>query len=195
MITNLAVGTIIGLYDNQSVLSGGCHQAAALYVLYGPLTVLVYANNNGVSQFVFNEKTKKFILSAEKMQIPDGKIIAPGGLRQDYLPAHEKFVQHLENEGYKLRYSGSGVADIHQILHYGGIFMYPALKNKPQGKLRLLFEANPWGFIIEKAGGYCSNGQSPVLDLKPKELNQRVPLYIGAKNIVKTAETFMKGKG
>ena len=194
VVTNLAVGTIIGLYDHQSVLSGGRHQAAALYILYGPLTVLVYANKNGVSQFVFDEKIRKFVLSAENMQIPDGKIISPGGLRQDYLPDHEKFIQHLENDGYKLRYSGSGVADIHQILHYGGIFMYPALKGKPQGKLRLLFEANPWGFIIEKAGGYCSNGQSSVLDLKPKELNQRVPLYVGTKNIVEIAEKFMKGK-
>jgi len=192
--TNLAVGTIVGLYSNKSLLSTGRNQIAAFYILYGPLTILVYANNQAVSQFVFDKKINKFILSIENLRIPEGKIMAPGGLRSQYLSTHEKFIQHLENEDYKIRYSGSGVADVHQVLHYGGIFMYPALKNKPEGKLRLLFEANPWSFIIEKAGGYCSNGQGPILDLKAEKLDQRVPLYIGSKNIVKKAEEFMKGK-
>lgn len=190
--TNLTVGTIVGVYKGKSVLSGGRNQAAAFYILYGPLTILVYAGARGVSQFVLNEKGR-FILSKAKLQIPEGNIMAPGGLRSDYLPNHEKFIQHLEDEDYKIRYSGSLVADVHQVLHYGGVFTYPALKTKPEGKLRLIFEANPLGFIIEKAGGYCSNRTGAILDIKPTGISHRTPLYIGSKDVVKTAEKFMKG--
>lgn len=190
--TNLTVGTIVGLYSRESVLSGGKNQIAAFYILYGPLTVLVYAGAGGISQFVLNEKDR-FALSKENLQIPEGKIMALGGLRNDYLPNHERFVQHLEKEGYKNRYSGSLVADVHQVLHDGGIFSYPGLKSKSEGKLRLVFEASPLGFVVEKAGGYCSNGTEPILDIKPTGVSHRTPLYIGSKNIVKVAERFMKG--
>ena len=99
-----------------------------------------------------NEKGE-FHLAAENITMPDGKIYAPGALRKDYLPAHSKFITGLENDGYKLRFSGSFVADMHQILHKGGVFTYPGIKGKEKGKLRLLFEANPMGKIVSEAGG------------------------------------------
>ena len=96
-------------------------------------------------------------------RIPEGKIYAPGALRKDYLPAHARWIEHLEQSGYKLRFSGCFVADVHQILHKGGVFTYPGIKGKEKGKLRLLYEANPMGKIIHEAGGAISNGKGDIL--------------------------------
>jgi len=111
----------------------------------------------------------------------DGKIYAPGALRRDYLPAHRCFIERLEEEGYKLRYSGSFVADVHQILHKGGVFTYPPFAGNERGKLRLLFEAIPMGFIVSQAGGSASDGHRDLLSIKPEAVSQRVPVYIGGK--------------
>ena len=112
----------------------------------------------------------------------------PGVLRKDYLPKHKEFVEKLETESYKLRFSGSCVADVHQIMHKGGIFMYPALKTHPNGKLRLLFEANPLAMIIEEAGGASSTGKERIRNIKPESLSQKVPLYIGSKEAIELLE-------
>jgi len=114
---NLAVGTIIGIYPGN-VLDKGENMLAAMYILYGPLTTLTLSTGNGVCDFVMDEKGE-FNLTAQDIKIPDSKIYAPGALRRDYLPAHAKFIADLENDGYKLRFSGSFVADMHQILHKG----------------------------------------------------------------------------
>jgi fructose-1,6-bisphosphatase I len=164
---------------------------AACYVIYGQITSLVYSAKNGVHEFLMNSKGK-FILKRENIQIPEGKIYSPGGLRKDYFPEHRKLIEELEEDGFKLRFSGSFVADFNQILYYGGLFTYPALKTHPNGKLRLLFEANPMSLLIKEAGGNSSNGFEKILNLKPEALNQRTPLYIGGKKAVSKLKKYFK---
>ncbi len=186
---NLAVGTIIGIYPGN-VLDMGKNMIAAMYILYGPLTTLTLTTGNGVHDFVMDEKGE-FSLIAENIKIPDGKIYAPGALRKDYLPAHSKFIESLENDGYKLRFSGSFVADMHQILHKGGVFTYPGIKGKEKGKLRLLFEANPIGKIITEAGGGTSNGKTDILSIKPGAIDDITPVYAGGKKEISLIERYM----
>jgi len=176
---NLAVGTIVGFYRGD-VLSPGREMVGAMYILYGPLTTLTYCVGKGVHEFVLNEK-ENYILQEENIRIPDGKIYAPGALRKDWMPVHTKYIEKLESDGYKLRYSGSFVADVHQILHKGGVFTYPAYKGREQGKLRLLFEANPMGYLVTQAGGAASDGVRDILTVKPESVSRRIPVYIGGR--------------
>lgn len=186
---NLAVGTIIGIYPGD-VLAPGNTMIAAMYILYGPLTTLTLTTGNGVHDFVMDEKGA-FNLKEKDVKIPDGKIYAPGALRKDYLPAHARFIESLENDGYKLRFSGSFVADMHQILHKGGVFTYPGFKGKEKGKLRMLFEANPMGKIISEAGGAISNGKVNILSIKPQAIDELTPIYAGGKREISLIEKFM----
>ncbi len=188
---NLAVGTIIGIYPGH-VLSPGNTMIAAMYILYGPLTTLTLTTGKGVHDFVMDEKGV-FNLTQSDVKIPDGKLYAPGALRKDYLPRHARFIESLEAEGYKLRFSGSFVADMHQILHKGGVFTYPGFKGKEKGKLRLLFEANPMGKIISEAGGAISNGKTDILSIKPNAIDEITPIYAGGKKEIEMAEKFMTG--
>ena len=176
---NLSVGTIVGIYRGN-VLCPGNELLGAMYVLYGPLTTLTYCLKEGVHEFATDEKGV-FVLLKENVTLPDGRIYGPGALRRDYHPAHRAFIETLEEEGYKLRYSGSLVADVHQILHKGGVFTYPAFAGNERGKLRLLFEAIPMGFIVSQAGGAASDGYRDLLSIKPEGVSQRVPVYIGGK--------------
>jgi len=187
---NLAVGTIVGIYRGD-VLSPGREMLGAMYVLYGPLTTLTYCLRAGVHDFIMDDKGD-FILQEENIFIPEGKIYAPGALRKDWLPAHRRFIETLEAEGYKLRYSGSFVADVHQILHKGGVFTYPAYAGREQGKLRLLFEAAPMGFIVSQAEGAVSDGRRDLLTIKPEAVSQRVPVYIGGKREITLIEGMHK---
>ncbi|MCX9074770.1 MAG: fructose-1,6-bisphosphatase [Candidatus Methanoperedens sp.] len=186
---NLTVGTIIGIYQGN-VLQEGRKMIAAMYILYGPLTTLTFTTGNGVNDFVMDEKSV-FILKEKDVKIPDGKIYAPGALRKDYLPQHARFIESLEKEGYKLRFSGSLVADFHQILHIGGVFAYPGFKGKEKGKLRLLFEANPIGKIISEAGGAISNGKTDILSIKPAAIDEITPIYVGGKKEISLIENLM----
>lgn len=187
---NLAVGTIVGIYRGD-VLSPGEGMLGAMYVLYGPLTTLTYCLREGVHEFALDDNGD-FVLQEENIVIPEGKIYAPGALRRDYLPAHRGFIERLEAEGYKLRYSGSFVADVHQILHKGGVFTYPAYAGSEMGKLRLLFEAAPMGFIVSQAGGAVSDGRRDLLTIKPEAVSQRVPVYIGGKREITLIEGMHK---
>lgn len=186
---NLAVGTIIGIYPGLVLLPGNT-MIAAMYILYGPLTTLTLTTGNGVYDFVMDDNGV-FHLTAENIKIPEGKIFAPGALRKDYLAEHARYIERLENEGYKLRYSGSFVADMHQILHKGGVFTYPGFKGKEKGKLRLLFEANPMGKIITDAGGAISNGKIDILSIKPDAIDHITPVYAGGKKEIELVEKFM----
>jgi fructose-1,6-bisphosphatase I len=186
---NLAVGTIIGIYPGHVLFSGNT-MIAAMYILYGPLTTLTLTTGNGVHDFVMDEMGV-FTLTAKDIKLPDGKIYAPGALRKDYLPEHAQFIEILENEGYKLRFSGSFVADMHQILHKGGVFTYPGFKGKEKGKLRLLFEANPLGKIITDAGGRISNGKTDILSIKPNAIDDITPVYAGGKKEIDLIEKLM----
>ncbi len=185
--TNLAVGTIAGFFNEGDVMERGSKMDGAMYILYGPLTSLVYTAKNGVHEFVLNGRGK-FMLKRENITIPqNGKLYCPGGLRNDWHIGHADFISDLEREGYKLRFSGGFVPDFNQLLTYGGVFCYPALKSAPQGKLRLVLEANPMALIAEQAGGAGTNGTGNLHSIKPDSLAQRTPLYLGGKKEVELA--------
>jgi fructose-1,6-bisphosphatase I len=186
---NLAIGSIIGIYPGH-VLDKGTNMVAALYILYGPLTILTLTTGKGVHEFVLDDKGD-FILKQQDIKIPEGKIYAPGALRKDYLPAHARWIEHLEQAGYKLRFSGCFVADVHQILHKGGVFTYPGFKGREFGKLRLLYEANPMGRIIHEAGGKISNGRGDILAILPGAIDQVTPIYVGGAKEIALIEKFM----
>jgi fructose-1,6-bisphosphatase I len=185
---NLAVGTIVGIYRGN-VLAPGNTMVGAMYVLYGPLTTLTYTVKKGVHEFVLGPEGK-FVLQEENIRMPEGKIYAPGAARKDYLDVHRKWIEALESEGYKVRFSGSFVADVHQILHKGGVFTYPGYRGKEKGKLRLLFEGNPLGFIVTQAGGATSHGKGDMLAVKPESISQRIPIYIGGRKEIQLIEKF-----
>lgn len=187
---NLCTGSIIGIYPGR-VLEKGSTMIAALYFLYGPLTLMTFTTGKGVHEFVLDE-TGEYVLKEKNIRIPEGKIHAPGALRKDYLPAHARWIGQLEQSGYKLRFSGCFVADVHQVLHKGGVFTYPGIKGKEQGKLRLLYEANPMGTIIHAAGGAVSNGRSDILDITPVSIGDVTPVYVGGKKEIALIEKFMK---
>jgi fructose-1,6-bisphosphatase I len=186
---NLCIGSIIGIYPGH-VLEKGATMIAAVYILYGPLTTLTFTTGKGVHEFALDE-SGEFFLRHENLKIPEGKIYSPGALRRDYLPFHARWVEHLEQSGYKLRFSGCFVADVHQILHKGGVFTYPGVKGKEKGKLRLLYEANPMGMIINEAGGAISNGMVDIRSIKPEKIDDVTPIYIGGKKEIQLIETFM----
>jgi len=190
---NLAVGTIVSIFEGCDLLQAGRKQVAAMYILYGPRVSLVYSVGNGVHEFTMNS-LMEFTLTRENITMkPTGDIHSPGGLRNKYGEGVEKFVRHLEEKGSKLRYSGGFVPDINQILMKGkGIFMYPALNGSPNGKLRVLYELNPMAFLVEHAGGAASTGSIPVLDLVPESLDQRAPIFIGCRDDVAKAEEFLR---
>jgi len=187
---NLCVGSIIGIYPGH-VLEKGTEMIAALYILFGPMTLLVYTTGHGVHEFVRCENGE-FALRHENLKIPEGKIHSPGALRKDYLAPHARWIEYLESDGYKLRFSGCFVADVHQILHKGGVFTYPGYKGKESGKLRLLYEANPMGMIICEAGGAVSDGRGDYRKIKPTAIGQVTPIYIGGKKEIAKLEACMK---
>lgn len=186
--TNLSIGTIIGIHKNSVFDTGRNSMVAALYITYGPLITMIYSAGKGTHEFVLNREGE-YVLSEEDIKLKDkGSIFSPGGLRRDWKPEHLKFVEKLEGDGYKLRYSGGFVPDINQILiKKGGLFTYPALKKAPQGKLRLLFELQPMAFIMEQAGGLATDGKQDILSVKVENVNQISPIYIGSAYEVKLA--------
>ena len=190
--TNLAIGTIIGIHKESVFDTGKKTMAAALYIIYGPLITLVYSAGCGTHEFVLNREGE-YVLAQENISLKEkGAIFSPGGLRREWMPAHLEFIDQLEKNGYKLRYSGGFVPDINQVLiKKGGLFTYPALQKSPQGKLRLLFELQPMAFIMEQAGGRATDGSADILSLKVEKLNQCSPVYIGSKTEVQMAQQFL----
>ncbi|MES0326227.1 MAG: class 1 fructose-bisphosphatase [Candidatus Bathyarchaeia archaeon] len=176
---NLAMGTIVGIHRG-GVLKPGEEMVGAVYIIYGPLTVLVYSLGDGVHEFALNADGD-FILQKENMTIGSEKRMGPGAARNTYLPFHEEYISKLEADGYKIRFSGSFVADVHQILHKGGVFTYPGYQGSVRGKLRLLFECAPMGYIVTQAGGAVSDGYVDLLSIVPESISERVPVYIGGK--------------
>ena len=190
---NLAVGTIVSIYEGDNILQPGRNQVAALYVLYGPRTTMVVSTGNGVHEFAMNLLMEYDLVQENIRMEGPAKIYAPGGARHKYTRGVEKFAQHLETNGAKLRYSGGFVPDINQVLiKRGGIFMYPHLTDAPDGKLRLLYELNPMAFLIEQAGGAASTGKQRILDLDPESVDQRAPVFIGSPGAVEIAEKYIR---
>lgn len=190
--TNLAIGTIIGIHKESILDVGRNTMVAALYINYGPLITMIYSAGKGAHEFVLNREGE-YVLAQENIKMKEkGSIFSPGGLRRDWIPQHQKFIEQLEEEGYKLRYSGGFVPDINQVLiKRGGLFTYPALQKAPAGKLRLLFELQPMAFIMEQAGGMATDGKEDILSLKVDNINKCSPIYIGSRTEVEMAKQFL----
>jgi fructose-1,6-bisphosphatase I len=206
---NISIGTIFSIYRRTSpdgkpgtmedCLQPGVNQVAAGYVVYGSSTMLVYTAGAGVHGFTLDPAFGEFLLSHPNIQTPKkSKIYSIN--EGNYLywhPGLKKYIKYLQEEDkstsrpYSSRYIGSMVADIHRNLLYGGIFMYPADSRNPYGKLRLQYECNPMAFIVEQAGGRATNGKQRMLEIKPEKLHQRMPIFIGSEEDVKTVEKFM----
>jgi len=153
---------------------------------------MIYSAGKGAHEFVLNREGE-YVLAQENIKMKEkGSIFSPGGLRRDWIPQHQKFIEQLEEEGYKLRYSGGFVPDINQVLiKRGGLFTYPALQKAPAGKLRLLFELQPMAFIMEQAGGMATDGKEDILSLKVDNINKCSPIYIGSRTEVEMAKQFL----
>lgn len=208
---NVSIGTIFSVFrrvselgkpaTSEDFLQPGIQQVAAGYVIYGSSTMLVYATRRGVNGFTLDQSIGEFTLSHPDIKCPDkGKIYSVnhgnffqyGEKVKQYITACQK--KDKSNGGpYTQRYIGSMVADVHRNLIKGGIFMYPGTTDKPKGKLRLLYECNPFAFIIEKAGGKATNGVIRILDVQPTELHQRTPLFIGSKLMMEELEGYING--
>jgi fructose-1,6-bisphosphatase I len=209
---NVSVGTIFAIYRRKSpmgecgtledCLQSGRNLAAAGYIIYGSSTMMVYTAGQGVNGFTLDPHVGEFLLSHPNIQVPaKAKYYSVNqGYERQWSPGVQRYTRWLQGEnetgkGLSLRYIGSLVADFHRNLLDGGVYYYPADTKdpaKPQGKLRLLCEANPLAFIVEQAGGYASDGRQPILELKPTSLHQRVPLYIGSRDLVGKAEDFIR---
>lgn len=204
---NVSVGTIFSIYRRvtsvgtpvtaEDFLQKGDQQVAAGYVIYGSSTMLVYTTGNGVNGFTLDPALGTFFLSHPNMRIKeDGKIYSINEGNYIHFPQGVKdYIKYCQAEGenrpYTGRYIGSLVADIHRNILKGGVYIYPGSKKKPAGKLRLLYECNPFAFIVEQAGGKASDGYNRIMEIDPTELHQRVPFFCGSKNMVEKAEEFM----
>ena len=183
---DLSVGSIFGIYENSYA---GKDLKSAVYVVYGPRVELVIANDNGVKLYrLINEKFQyiKDIKLNEK-----GKLNAPGGTQKNWPSNHKKMIDDIFKMGYRLRYSGGMVPDLHQILlKGGGLFSYPATSDKPQGKLRMVFEVFPFAFIYEKAGGKAINAKERLLNLTPKHIHDTTPCFFGSNHEIELVEKY-----
>jgi fructose-1,6-bisphosphatase I len=201
---NVSIGTIFSIHRKVSrgergsledCLQAGSRQLAAGYVLYGSSTMLVYTTGAGVHGFTLDPSIGEFLLSHPNMHIPDppSKTYSINEAYFDlWYPGQQRLVSHMKREArFGSRYIGSFVADIHRTLLRGGLFMYPADRQQPAGKLRLLYEAAPMAMIVEQAGGRSSDGARSLLDVQPTELHQRVPVYLGSTPFVDMAERFL----
>jgi len=206
---NVSIGTIFSVFRRVTpigtpvtiadFLQPGTRQVAAGYVIYGSSTILVYATRRGVNGFTLDPSIGEYTLSHPDIKCP------PSG--RIYSVNHGNFFQYTDkvreyinvcqkkdktNGGpYTQRYIGSMVSDVHRNLIKGGIFMYPAIKDKPGGKLRLLYECNPFAFIVEVAGGKATDGKQRILEIQPTEVHQRTPLFIGSKLMMEELESYI----
>ncbi len=199
---NVSIGTIFSIYRRVSevgtlatledMLQPGTAQVAAGYVLYGSSTMLVYTTGKGVNGFTLDPSIGEFCLSHPNMRMPEsGRIYAMNEGNIDIcepgIKAYTQYCQSFDNDKgapYSGRYIGSLVADFHRNMIKGGIYIYPDTTTSPEGRLRLLYECNPLAFIAEQAGGLATTGRKRILDIKPERLHQRVPYFIGSKNMV-----------
>ena len=196
---NAPIGTIFSLYERISppdstdllpdCLQKGTAQVASGYILYGSSTMLIYTTGHGTHGFTLDPSIGEFLLSHPNIKIPNkGKIYSFNeGNYHKWNKSIKNYIDSVKEKDekkktpYKSRYIGSLVADFHRTLFKGGIFGYPSDTKNPSGKLRLLYEANPMAFIIEQAGGKAVNEQGKrILEIEPKELHQRIPLFLGS---------------
>ena len=201
---NLNVGSIFSLRQQsgndldetaQDLLQDGDRQIGAGYVLYGPSTVLVYTLGKGVHSFILDPSLGEFILAEENITIPKhGPVYSTNeGNYWQWSESIREYIRYVHrHEGYTARYSGALVGDFHRILLQGGVFLYPGTVDKPEGKLRLLYESAPLAFLAEQAGGKASTGTKRLLSFIPQKLHQRTPLVIGSTEDVELVESFIQ---
>lgn len=206
---NMSVGTIFSILNkqhsgsatHQDFMQSGRQQIGAGYVLYGPSTMLVLTLGDGVDAFTLDRDVGEFILTAERLSIPEDTqefAINSSNSRHWEEPV-KRYIDEcmagktgVRGKDFNMRWVACMVGDIHRILTRGGIFMYPYdLKNPEKaGRLRLMYEANPMGMLVEQAGGIASTGRAPILEVQPNDLHQRVPVIMGSKNEVLRLEKY-----
>lgn len=199
---NLSLGSIFSIRQQEGtdtdgeakdLLTNGRKQLAAGYIIYGPSTMLVYSMGTGVHFFTLDPSLGEFILTEENVKIPEhGSVYSVNeGNFWQWDESYREYIRYVHRtEGYTARYSGAMVSDFHRTLVQGGVFLYPGTLQKPEGKLRLLYESAPLAFLIEQAGGRATTGTEEILDVVPKQLHQRTPLIIGSKEDVAKVESF-----
>lgn len=185
------VGTIFSILrqdrrsakPDDSLMQAGSQQVAAGYVLYGPSTAMALTLGNGVDLFLLDPAIGAFMRVAENVRIPTANksYSLNEGNRLSFPAGYQKYLDWAQANNYSSRYAGAMVADVHRILLKGGVFMYPPTKKAPNGKLRLMYEANPMSMLIEQAGGkaFAAPGQR-IMDIVPTDIHQRVPVILGS---------------
>ncbi len=206
---NMPLGAIFSIRRSRTgqavedeLLQKGTEQIAAGYVLYGASTMLVFTVGQGVHGFTLEPSIGEYLLSNENIRIPSkGKVYSVNeGNYHRWPSGTQKYLDSLKMQDkatgrpYSGRYSGCLVADVHRILLGGGIYLYPGENDKPEGKLRLMYEGNPLAMVVEQAGGKATTGTMRILDVEPKALHQRVPLIIGSAEDVSQAEAYIQGR-
>ena len=206
---NLTVGTIFSILTSkegldaklEDFLQKGVDQVCAGFVLYGPSTMMILTTGQGVNGFTLDQDVGEFVLTHQDMKIPEDTqefSINMSNQRFWESPVQQYIDECMQGEdgprgkNFNMRWVASMVAEVYRILTRGGIFMYPFDKRDPSkpGKLRLMYEANPMGFIIEQAGGACSTGRERILEIKPDNIHQRVPVILGSKNEVERVVSY-----
>jgi len=204
---NVSVGTIFSIFRGpakagfdvkSAVLQSGLKQVAAGYVVYGSSTILVYTAGRGVFGFTLDPAIGAYVLSHDNLRIPEqGSIYSVNEAQaQNFPQQYRDYLELLRGGGlgreYSSRYVGSLVADFHRTVLKGGVFLYPPTKGYAEGKLRLLYEANPLAFIAEQAGGMATNGERRILEIEPHDIHQRTPFVVGSRREV---EAFLASGG
>jgi len=206
--SNISIGTIFGIYRTVDPLNPGrledCLQpgkdlVAAGYILYGTSTILVYSTGLGVHEFTLDPSWGEFILSNENLRFPEKPTyysfnLAAAKNFSDEMSTYINWLHDLQDPDLSQRYVGSMVADFHRNLIHGGVFGYPSESTKPDGKIRLLYEAAPLAFLAEQAGGYGSDGSQSLLEIQPSKIHQRVPVFVGNRFLVEKAEHFISSQ-
>jgi fructose-1,6-bisphosphatase I len=198
---NVSIGTIFSVYKRLSnigepvtledCLQCGTEQVAAGYILYGSSTMLVYTTGQGVNGFTYEATLGEYVLSHPNISVkPEANTysINEGNSNSFVQKGINDYLNECKLEQFAGRYIGSLVADIHRNLLKGGIYLYPATRNNPDGKLRIMFEANSLALIVEQAGGKASDGIQRILEIVPTSIHQKTPLFIGSTEMVKKLE-------
>ena len=199
----VSAGSVLGIWKRQAdekisdatLLKKGKEQVAAVYTVYGSCTMMVVATRENVQGFTLDPADGTFRLTYPNIRIPEKNSCysTNEGNFKGLDSSTQKAVEELRNT-YSLRYAGSLVADFHRNLLKGGIFLYPGTVKSPEGKLRLMYEANPLAFIAEQAGGAASSGKERILDIQPQKLHQRTALIIGNKDVVEQTVAVMNNR-
>ena len=199
---NISIGTIFGVYrrktargfpcNREDFLQKGENLIAAGYIIYGSSTMLVYATRRGVNGFTLDPSIGEFTISHPDIKCPkNGTFYSVNqGNYYEYSDKVKKYIDGCQKKSENgcpvrsLRYTGTMVADMHRNLLKGGIYLYPSTQDHSNGKLRLIYECNPFAFILEMAGGKATDGNRNILQLIPASLHQRTPFYAGSSEMM-----------